>query len=169
MIIPVEVQLMFLGALMIFVYLIVRWRLNVDKKYQFEFVFMRPGVNYHDLFRGDELEFEREYEEKKYKITSERLYRVKPRIMKRIQFKLVGINQKFIVTFQNKKYVPLEPVKVKVSSRILGEVKDSRALFKALKNEFSIPMDLKRIVIIIGGIMIVALVYLVATGQVVIG
>ena len=169
MIIPVEVQLMFLGALMIFVYLIVRWRLNVDKKYQFEFVFMRPGVNYHDLFRGDELEFEREYEEKKYKITSERLYRVKPRIMKRIQFKLVGINQKFIVTFQNKKYVPLEPVKVKVSSRILGEVKDSRALFKALKNEFSIPMDLKRIVIIIGGIIIIALVYLVATGQVVIG
>jgi len=51
----------------------------------------------------------------------------------------------------------------------LSEVKDSRALFKALKNEFSIPMDLKRIVIIIGGIMIVALVYLVATGQVVIG
>lgn len=169
MIIPVEVQLMFLGALMIFVYLIVRWRLNVDKKYQFEFVFMRPGVNYHEIFRGDELEFSREYEEKEYKITSERLYRLKPPIMKRIQFKLVGINQKFIVTFQDNKYVPLEPVTVKVSSRILGEVKDSRALFKALKNEFSIPMDLRRIVIIIGGIIIVALVYLVATGQVVIG
>jgi len=169
MIIPVEVQLMILGALMIFVYLIARWRLNVDKKYQFEFVFMRPGVNYHEIFRGDKLEFEREYEKKKYKITSERLYRVKPPIMKRIQFKLMGINQKFIVTFQDKKYVPLEPVTVKVSSRILGEVKDSRALFKALKNEFSIPMDLKRIVIIIGGIIIIALVYLVATGQVVIG
>ena len=169
MIIPVEVQLMILGALMIFVYLIVRWRLNVEKKYQFEFIFMRPGVNYHEIMRGDELEFSHKYETKTYKITSERLYRVKPRFMKRIQFKLVGINQKFIVTFQNGKYEPLEPVKVKVSSRILGEVKDSRALFKALKNEFSIPMDLKRIVIIIGGIIIVALVYLVATGQMVIG
>lgn len=169
MIIPVEVQLMILGFLMIFVYLIVRWRLNIEKKYQFEFVFMRPGVNYHEIIRGDELEFKHKYESKDYNITSERLYRVKPRFMKRIQFKLVGINQKFIVTFQNEKYEPLEPVKVQVSSRILGEVKDSRALFKALKNEFSIPMDLKRIVIIIGGIIIVALVYLVATGQMVIG
>jgi len=169
MIIPIYVQLTILGVLMIFVYLGVRWRLNVTKKYQFDFIFMRPGVNYHEIIRGDELEFSLNYESDEYKITSERLYRVKPRLMKRIQFKLVGINQKFIVAFQNGKYVPLEPVKVNVSSRILGEVKDSRALFKALKNEFSIPMDLKKIVIIIGGIMIVALIYLVATGQMVIG
>jgi len=167
--IPVEVQLLILGALMIFVYVIVRWRLNVTKKYQFELIFMKPGVNDHEMIRGDELSFNHKRETKDFKITSERLYRVKPPIMKRIQFKLVGINQRFIVVFQDGKKDPIQPVNVNVSSRILSEVKDSRALFKALKNEFSIPMDLKRIVIIIGGIMIVALVYLVATGQVVIG
>ena len=154
---------------MIFVYLIVRWRLNVTKKYQFELIFMKPGVNEHEMIRGDELSFNHEHGSKEFKITSERLYRVRPPIMKRIQFKLVGINQRFIVVFQDGKTEPIQPVNVNVSSRILSEVKDSRALFKALKNEFSIPMDLKRIVIIIGGIMIVALVYLVATGQVVIG
>ena len=169
MIIPVETQLLILGALMIFIFLIARWRLNVTKKYQFELIFMKPGVNHHEMIREDKLSFNHEHEKKEFKITSERLYRVKPPIMKRIQFKLVGINQRFIVVFQYGKTDPIQSVNINVSSRILSEVKDSRALFKALKNEFSIPMDLKRIVIIIGGIMIVALVYLVATGQVVIG
>ena len=169
MIIPVFVQLTILGALMIFTYLGIRWRLNVTKKYQFELIFMKPGVNQHEMIRGEELSFNHEHDSKDFKITSERLYRVKPPILKRIQFKLVGINQRFIVVFQDGKKDPIQPVNVNVSSRILSEVKDSRALFKALKNEFSIPMDLKRIVIIIGGIIMIALVYLVATGQVVIG
>ena len=167
--IPVITQLLILGALMAFVYVAAKWRLNVTKKYQYEIIFMKPGVNEHKMIRGDDLDFLYKYGSVDYEITSERIYRVKPGIITRFKFMLVGINQRFMVIFQEGKTVPLEPVKVKVSTRILGEVKDSRALFKALKNEFAMPMDLKKIIIIVACVVIVALVYLVATGQMVIG
>ncbi|MBA7491396.1 hypothetical protein ES702_01941 [subsurface metagenome] len=136
--------------------------------YQFELVFMGPGVNQHEFIRGDSLDFEHERESKKVKITSDRLYRVKPGIFKRLLFKIKGINQKFIVIYQKGKKIPVAPVEIKISSRVLGEVKESRALDKALKSEFAIPMDLKKILMIMGFLVIVVIAWLVVTGQVVI-
>ena len=167
--IPLYFQLTVLGALMIFVYLIVSWRLNVTKKYKFEMIFMKPGVNEHEFFRSEDLDVEHDHDSKKYEIKSERIYRVKPGLLKRIHFRIVGINQLFIIAFQAGKTEPIKPGSVKVTSRILGEVKDSQALKKALKNEFAIPMDLKKIVIIIGCVLLAVVVFLVATGQLVIG
>lgn len=136
------------------------------KIYQFEIVFMRPGVNDHIFVRGDSLDFEHEHDSKKFNITSDRLYRVKPGIFTRFMFKLKGINQRFIVSFQKDKKTPISPQSVKVSSRILNEVKSSRALDKALRGEFAVPMDLKKLIIIMEFIALVAVVYVLMTGQV---
>lgn len=145
------------------------WRRGVENVYQFETVFMRPGLNEHNFTRGDELDFQHDHESKKYEIKSERIYRVKPGLKTRIQFKIVGLRQRFIIVFQHEKTEPLKPVNVKISARILAEVADSQALKKALKNEFAVPMELKKIVIIAGLVIIAAVIYLVATGQMVIG
>lgn len=132
-------------------------------------IFMRPGVNDHEFFRSENLDFNHDHDSKKYEIKSERIYRVKPGLLKRIQFRIVGINQLFIIAFQDGKTEPIKPGTVIITSRSLGEVNDSQALKKALKNEFAIPMDLKKIVIIIGCVLLAVVVILVATGQLVIG
>jgi len=137
-------------------------------RYQFELVFMGPGVNQHEMIRGNSLDFEHDHDSKKFKITSDRLYRVKPGILKRLLFKFVGINQKFIVIYQKGKKLPVSPVDIKISSRVLGEVKESRALDKALRSEFAVPMDLKKILMIMGFLIIAVIAWLVVTGQVVI-
>lgn len=142
--------------------------LSMGEKYQFELVFMDAGVNKHIFTRKNELNFEHKNNSKTYQIKSDRLYRVKPGIMGRLIYKLKGINQGFIVIFQKGKESPVAPVDVKITSNVLGEVRDSRALSKAFKAEFSVPMDLKKILIIMALVVIAVLAFLVMTGQVVI-
>ena len=137
-------------------------------QYQFELVFMDAGVNKHIFTRKNDLSFEYENNSKTYQIKSDRLYRVKPGIMRRLIYKLKGINQGFIVIFQKGKESPVVPVDVKITSNVLGEVRDSRALSKAFKSEFSVPMDLKKILIIMAFVVIAVIAFLVMTGQVVI-
>lgn len=167
--IPIEFWWAFLVVVPSLIFVFLWWRRGVKKKYQFEMIFMKPGVNDHEFFRSEKLDFNHDHDSKKYEIKSERIYRVKPGLLKRIQFRIVGINQLFIIAFQDGKTEPIKPGAVKITSRILGEVKDSKALKKALKNEFAIPMDLKKIVIIIGCVLLAVVVILVATGQLVIG
>lgn len=151
---------------LLLIYLI--WRVTVKKVYQFELIFMRAGVNDHIFLRESRLSFTHEYNAKEYKITSDRLYRVKPPIFTRLIFKLKGIKQRFIVIFQKGKKTPIKPIEVSVSSRVLDEVRKSRALDRALRSEFALPMDLKKIIIILGFVVVVIISYLVVTGQVVI-
>jgi len=167
--IPFQMILLIIFATTIFFMIYLIWRIRVTNIYQFEIVFMKPGVNPHKFIRGSSLDFVYEHESNKYNITSDRLYRVKPGLFTRIMFILKGINQRFIVVFQKGKKTPIAPQKVEVSSRILNEVKESRALDKALRGEWSIPWDLKKILLVMGFIVLVAVVYLVVTGQVVIG
>ena len=166
--IPFQTIILIIVIIVIFFMSYLIWRVRVKEIYQFEIVFMRPGVNPHKFVRGNSLDFEHEHESKKYKITSDRLYRVKPPIFTRFIFMLNGINQRFIVVFQKGKKKPISPQDVTVSSRILNEVKESRALDKALRGEWSVPWDLKKILIVMGFIVIVAIAYLVVTGEVVI-
>lgn len=166
--IPVETILIALTAIVSFIMLWFLWRLRVKNIYQFELIFMRAGVNDHVFVRQSELSFKHEYNKKEYSITSDRLYRVKPPIFTRLSFKLKGIKQRFIVVFQKGKKTPIKPIEIEVSSRVLNEVRKSRALDKALRSEFAIPMDLKKIIIILGFVVVVIVSYLVVTGQVVI-
>lgn len=160
------IRILILAVCGFLIYLI--WRVRVKKPYQFEIIFMKSGFNDHVFIRGDSLDFTHDHDSKKYTIKSDRLYRVKPSIAMRVYFKLVGISQGFLIVFQKGKKIPVSPADVKISSRVLNEVKESRALDKALKNEFHVQMDLKRIIIILGVVILGIVIYLVATGQVVI-
>lgn len=166
--IPFETLVLGAGGLLILIVVYIVWRRGVKKIYQFELIFMKAGVNQHEMIRGDSLNFTHEFDSKNFEIKSDRLYRVKPGLPTRIYFRFVGISQRFILAFQTGKEDPITSIKHKVSSRVLCEVKDSRALDKALRNEFAVPMDLKKMIIIAGIGILVVVVYLVATGQVVI-
>ena len=136
------------------------------KPYEFEMVFMRPGVNEHTMIRGASLDSEYEINGEKYEIKADRLYRVKPRFPIRIFMRLRSIKQRFIVVYSHGKKVPIEPVDVTVTARILKEVNESRALDRAMREEFKVPMDMKKILMILGVLIISAVIYVLMTGEV---
>ncbi len=137
------------------------------KPYEFDLVFMEPGVNRHSFIRGDSLEFEHKVNDKTFKIKPDRLYRVKPGLIGGIKMRLMSVTTRFIVVYQMGKTEPTQPEEVKVSSRILKEVHESRALDKSFRSEFSSPMDLKKILLIVGFLVIAVIVYILVSGEVV--
>lgn len=156
---------MFLIVFVLVPLLIIAVRRILKKEpYEFILVFMRPGVNDHVSVRGSSLDFEHEYEKKAYKIQSDRLYRVKPRFPVRVWWKFIGVSERFQTVFQHKNTSPIGPIPVQVTSRILKEVHESRALDKAMRSEFKVPMDLKKILMVIGFIVLVAVIYVLVMG-----
>jgi hypothetical protein len=123
--------------------------------YEFLVINMRAGVNAHKKIKGESLEFETTIDNKKIKIMPDRLYRVKSGRVRKILDRFYGIKQRFLVIYQKGKKEPIKPPSVKVSARILKQVNESRALGKSLSSEFSVPMDLKKILIIFGFVLVV--------------
>jgi hypothetical protein len=130
---------------------------------------MTPGVNYHKRIKGDSLEFSFKDGETEYQVKSDRLYRVKVGRLTGLWFRLRGIKKRFKIGFQDKKTEAIQvPDQVKVSSRLMKEVNESRALDKAMRGEFKVPLDLKKILLIMGFIVVVIIAYVLVTGEVVI-
>lgn len=134
--------------------------------YEFDMVFMKPGVNDHVMIRGSSLDFEHEIDGKKYEIKSDRLYRVKPGFPVRIWMKIRSVRERFTVVYPDTKTEPIAPVEVGVTARILKEVNESRALDKALRSEFKVPMDMKKILLIIGFLVICSIIYVLMSGEI---
>ena len=135
-----------------------------SKPYQFDLILMSPGVNDHFRIEGDSLEFEHEHGGKKYQVKADRLYRVRVGMMTSLWFRVKGIKKRFLVAFHHKKTSPIAPVDVKVTARVLKEVNESRALGKALRGEFKLPMDLKKILLVMGFIVVVIIAYVMVMG-----
>lgn len=151
----------------ILLYLLLRHFVR-SKPYQFDLILMSPGVNEHIRIEGDTLEFEHEHKNKTYQVKADRLYRVRVGTLTSLIFRLKGIKKRFLIAFHHKKTSPIKPVGIKVSARVLKEVNESRALGKALRSEFRLPMDLKKILLIIGFIVVVIIAYVMVTGGMVI-
>ena len=142
-------------------------RITLKKKpYKFKMIFMTPGLDNHVTVYGDALDFSHSIDRKEYQIKAERLYRLKPKILRKIWFKLQGVKENFIVVYQQGKTDPVAPVDVKVSARILKEVSESRALDKALRSEFAVPWDLKKILMVVGFLVIVVVVWVLMSGEI---
>lgn len=163
----INLALMMISGVAASILMFLTARIFLKKKpYEFEMVFMRPGVNEHKMIRGASLDSEYEIDGEKYEITSDRLYRVKPRFPVRIFMRLRSIEQRFIVVYSHKKKDPIEPVDVTVTARILKEVNESRALDRAMRSEFKVPMDMKKILMILGVLIISAVIYVLMTGEI---
>ena len=147
-------------------------RIALKKKpYKFKMIFRTPGLDTHFTVYGDNLDFSHKIAEKEYEIKAERLYRLKPnrlkpKILTKIWFKIQGVKESFIIVYLHGKTEPLAPVNVAVSARILKEVSESRALDKALRSEFSVPWDLKKILMVVGFLVIAVVVWVLISGEV---
>ena len=139
-------------------------RLLKREPYEFILVFMRPGVNDHVTVSGSSLDFKHAHGNKNYEVKSDRLYRVKPRFPVRLWWWFIGVKERFTTVYRHKQTVPVEPIPVQVTSRILKEVHESRALGQAMRSEFKVPMDLKKILMIVGFLVLVAIVYVLVMG-----
>lgn len=135
------------------------------ESYEFMMIFMNAGVNKHELIRGNQLDFKHKIGTREIEIKSDRLYRVKSGKLRGFYMILRGIKQRFIVVYQDTKTEPISPPEVKVSANVLREVNESRALDKALRSEFSVPMDTKKILLIIGFVIVVIIAYVMVTGE----
>lgn len=138
--------------------------LGRSKPYQFDLIMMSPGVNDHYRIEGENLEFEHAHDGKKYEVKADRLYRVRVGLWMSLWFRVKGIKQRFLIAFHHKKTSPIKPVDVKVSARVLKEVNESRALGKALRSEFRVPFDLKKILLIMGFVVVVVIAYVMVMG-----
>ncbi len=134
------------------------------KPYQFDLIMMSPGVNHHYRIEGDSLEFEHIHDGKKYQVKADRLYRVRVGKPTSLWFMVKGIKKRFLIAFHHKKTKPIEPVDIKVTARVLKEVNESRALGKALRSEFRVPFDLKKILLIMGFVVVVVIAYVMVMG-----
>ena len=139
-------------------------RILKKEPYEFILVFMRPGVNDHVKVGGSSLDFTHKHGKKEYEIKSDRLYRVKPRFPVRLWWRFLGVKERFLTVYRHKQTTPIEPEAIQVTARILKEVHDSRALGQAMRSEFKVPMDLKKILMIVGFLVIVAIVYVIVMG-----
>lgn len=166
MTIPELVFWLVVGGFAPLLLIVVIWVNRKRTRYLFEMVFMSPGVNDHFTVYGDTLDFKHKVGETEYEIKAERLYRLKPGMLKRIWLKIRGVNQCFIVVYQDKKTEPVAPVDVKVSARILKEVSESRALDKALRSEFKVPWDLRKIILVIGFLVVAVVIWVMISGEV---
>ena len=143
-------------------------RVLIEKKqYRIEMIFMTPGLNDHQEVDGNELDFKHKVGGTEYEVKAERLYRLKPGFLKGLWYKYKGIKTSFIVVYQHEKTEPVAPVAVAVSARILKKVSESRALDKALRSEFSVPWDLKKILMVIGFLVIAVVIWFLISGDVV--
>ncbi len=134
--------------------------------YKFKMSFRVPGVDKMDTVYGSSLEFKHDIDNKEYEIKAERLYRYRPGKVRKIIHKFKGIKESFFIVYQYNKTEPLAPHKFKVSSRILKEVSESRALDKALRSEFKVPWDMKKILMVIGFLVIAVVVWAVISGEI---
>lgn len=152
---------------MILVILIIRlWSLK--GRYVFDLVQMMPGVNKYTRVKSDKLEFKHKIGDMELEIESDRLYRVKSPLHEKIIFWIRGISNKFLVIYRKGKNKPVKFETSKVSARTMKIIEESRALEAAMKDEFSIPWDMKKFIIVLGALIIISVTYLVMTGQVVI-
>ena len=134
--------------------------------YRFKMIFRTPGVDAHETVYGDTLDFKHKIKNQEYEIKAERLYRYKPGIARKMLNKFRGIKETFFIVYLDQKTEPLAPVKVKVSARILKEVSESRALDKALRSEFKVPWDMKKILMVIGFLIVAVIVWVVISGDI---
>ena len=149
----------------VLIFLILRVVLK-KKPYKFKMIFRTPGLDEHFTVYGDTLDFSHKVGEKEYSIKAERLYRLKPRIHIRMWYKFRGIKKSFIIVYLDKQTDPVAPVPVEVSARILREVSESRALDKALRSEFKVPWDMKKILMVIGFLVIAVVVWTLISGEI---
>lgn len=149
----------------IVLFLVLRIVLKKDP-YKFKMIFRSPGVDSHVTVYGASLDFSHTVDSTEYEIKAERLYRVKPGRLRKLVHKVRGIKESFVIVYQHEKTEPLAPGKVKVSARILKEVSESRALDRALKSEFKVPWDLKKILMVIGFLVVAVVIWVVISGEV---
>lgn len=137
--------------------------------YEFDLILMGPGVDHHVRISGDSLEFSHKHGEKEYEVKADRLYRVRVGRITGLWFLLRGIKKRFLLGYQYEKTEPISPEgELKVTARVLREVNESKALGKALRGEFKLPMDLKKILLIMGFIVVVIIAYVLVSGGIVV-
>ena len=136
------------------------------KPYKFKMIFRTPGVDQVVTAYGDSLDLKHKIGNMLYEIKAERLYRLKPGRVRKILNKFIGIKKSFVIVYQNGKTEALAPGTVKVSARILKEVSESRALDKALRSEFKVPWDLKKILMVVVFLVVAVIVWVVISGDV---
>lgn len=118
--------------------------------------------------RNDAMAFNHTEGETEYSIETKDLYEIEPGAMTRLKWRLKGIKSGFIVVF-DKKNEPIGYQAPSKSAYLLKTVEESRALSKALRDEFKKAIEGKTLFMYVILIVVAIVAYLVITGQLSVG
>jgi len=138
-------------------------------KYEFRLVIMRPGVNSHHTFMEKGLEFKHDIDGVEYEVDPTTLYIWKPKLRRRIMWKLRRINGGFMAIYREGQSKAIEYKSPTVTPSLIRVIYDSGALTKALKDEFKEGMDIKKLFMIFMVLAVAIVFYLALTGQLKLG
>lgn len=143
---------------------------NKTKKYEFEIVVIKHGVNSHVIYTDKSMTHEHEGPDgKKYNIEADNLYRIKPGLIGGFRYRLRGINAGFIILFKEGDTKPIAYKAPAFSARVIKTVHESRALSSALKDEFAKDMNVRTFFMYFILMVAAVVIFLVLTGQIVVG
>ena len=114
--------------------------------------------------RNDSMAFNHTEGETEYSIETKDLYEIEPGAMTRLKWRLKGIKSGFIVVF-DKENKPIGYQAPSKSAYLLKTVEESRALSKALRDEFKKAIEGKTLFMYVILIVVAIVAYLVITGQ----
>lgn len=114
--------------------------------------------------RNDAMIFKHKVGNKEISIETKDLYEIEPGTLARLRMRMKGIKSAFIVVF-DKKGEPIGYQPAKRSAYLLKTVQESRALSKALRDEFKQAIEGKTLFMYIILIVVAIVAYLVITGQ----
>jgi hypothetical protein len=131
-------------------------------KHEFRIIEMSEGLNTWELVYNEKLSFKHG----KYEIEPEALYKVRPRFGDRVRWFINGIDAGFIIVFKKDTATAIKFARPTRSAEVLLTVEQSRALGRALRDEFKQAIGGRTIWIIIFVIVVGVLVYYFYTGRI---
>ncbi len=130
---------------------------------EFNIIVMDDGINQWERVKNEGLTFTTD---QKYEVKPDALYRLRPGLATRIRWYAQGIKAGFLIVFKKDKAEAIKYEKPKRTAETLRTVEESRALGKALADEFREAIGGRTIFIVIAVVVVGVLVYYFYTGRI---
>lgn len=133
---------------------------GTSQPYHFEIITLRKGSNKHEILRKDTLEFSHG----NLKVQPEKIYLVASNPIYWIINKIQGIKARFLVIFLEGQTEALTYKTPKISPSLLKIVEESRALSRALKDEFKEAVNVRQLFFFLIILIVGVVIYMAMTG-----
>lgn len=150
-------------VLMVGLLILVLRKQKATPQNEFNIIIMDDGINQWKRVKNEGLAFTTEGD---YEVKPDALYRLRPGLGTKIRWYVTGIRAGFLIVFKKDQAQAIKFEKPKRTAETLRTVEESRALGKALADEFREAIGGRTIFIVIAVVVVGVLVYYFYTGRI---